>query len=1530
MKKNILTFLGATILLGSSVYAADENFSLHSNGKTILCPNAAVGETGTVNGVTYTKINAKTSLTTESGGTLSPSQACTSGVTDMSYWFNSKNTFNEDISSWDTSSVTNMSYMLAGTGAFNQNIGSWDTSNVTNMANMLLGAANFNQNIGSWDTSKVTNMVSMFYSATSFNQNIGSWDTSNVTNMENMFYNATAFDQNIGSWNTSNVINMKEMFKQAYDFNQDIGSWDTSNVTNMQGMFYSATSFNQDIGSWDTSSVPAPTEEDDGMGGVDYTDSFVYMFLNATAFNQDLSGWNVLNVTSKPSAFDYNAGFADNDAIQPQWGTTGNSAPIITEGDGPLAKTTDEDTALTEFTLNATDGDNDTLTWSIDTNATNGTATISDTPTGTSQAINYSPDGNYSGSDSFSVQVSDGNGGTDTIVVNVTINPIADLPIVTTTPTTTTTVNGSYSYTIETIDGDGDSVTISEADGTSLPSWLNLNTGSWEQVGSAGFSSEEAYSPDIAMDSSATPYVVYKDFASSQKATVMKFNGTLWEVVGTAGFSAGSVYSTSIAFDSNDTPYVVYSDVANSNKATVMKFNNTSWEVVGTAGFSLGRAGNIDIAIDSSDTPYVVYQDEGNSNKATVMKLNGNSWEVVGTAGFSAGLVSYFSIVFDSSDNPYVAYADGGDSDKATVVKLNGNSWEVVGATGISSGAAYNIDIAMDSSNTPYVVYRDGADSNKATVMKFNNTSWEVVGTAGISAGSTDYTFIAIDSTDTPYVTYSDGANSSKATVMKFNGTSWEVVGTAGFSEEDADYTSIVFDSSDTPYVVYSAGDNDKISVMKFGSSTELSGTPTCSDVGVNDLNLTVSDGENNVSHNFSITVQDDGSCNAAPVITQGSESNITMSEDSSPTPFSLTLNATDAESDAITWSIDTNATNGVASVSGTPTGTSQVINYTPNTNYNGSDSFIVKASDATGSDTITVNVTVESVDDAPTFTQTISDITGISEDGSVSDITLPTSTDVEGDTITYTATSSDTSIATVSIVDGKLVVTPIANANGTITVEVNATANGQSVLQDFNITIDAVNDTPVFVTNLNDITINEDNGTTSYELNVTDIEGSDLNISVESNDTTILSVSPSWDMSELVTQGDWNNVPLDFNLTTIENANGVVTITIKVEDTGGAISTNNYEVTVSPVNDAPSLASLSDMIVYKNFDDINYTLPATDVDGDMLEYNITALTLDMVDLNVTDNIVSIKSIDGVSGQTDVNITVSDNEYSVSEIFNLQILSFEDGDSVEEQGEVTQETDENGSQTITITVPDDNLTVKTKEDTNGTISHEIDFGDKKVKASSDLNGTVVNITDNGVQTKFEDNTTNIKVEVNASITGQASHVLEVNGTKIEAVSEYVGVQTKITKDTNGSVEIETSVEVDNTTSIKVVASQDGSATHTVSKGGKESKVTSKVAGVKTVIDSNANVNTSVPTNKTVDAGKKYEAVAVTDGNGNTVTKFRLIDTTTNQEENPEPTLKDGEQFPVGSEVEISADSNGTIHIETTTPTLDSNTVFNIQ
>ena len=48
-------------------------------------------------------------------------------------------------------------------------------------------------------------------------------------------------------------------------------------------------------------------------------------------------------------------------------------------------------------------------------------------------------------------------------------------------------------------------------------------------------------------------------------------------------------------------------------------------------------------------------------------------------------------------------------------------------------------------------------------------------------------------------------------------------------------------------------------------------------------------------------------------------------------------------------------------------TGNSKAIGYTSNPNYNGSDSFVVQVSDGKGgTDTVTVNVTIEAVNDAP------------------------------------------------------------------------------------------------------------------------------------------------------------------------------------------------------------------------------------------------------------------------------------------------------------------------------------------------------------------------------------------------------------------------------------------------------------------------------------------------------------------------------------------------------------------------------------
>lgn len=99
-----------------------------------------------------------------------------------------------------------------------------------------------------------------------------------------------------------------------------------------------------------------------------------------------------------------------------------NNVPVITEG-GSVAVALSKNNTPTAFScgLAATDADSDSLTWTISTPAAHGSAGIGTPATGGSVELLYQPATGYVGSDAFSVQVSDGRGGTDTIVVNLTI-----------------------------------------------------------------------------------------------------------------------------------------------------------------------------------------------------------------------------------------------------------------------------------------------------------------------------------------------------------------------------------------------------------------------------------------------------------------------------------------------------------------------------------------------------------------------------------------------------------------------------------------------------------------------------------------------------------------------------------------------------------------------------------------------------------------------------------------------------------------------------------------------------------------------------------------------------------------------------------------------------------------------------------------------------------------------------------------------------------------------------------------------------
>ncbi|WP_410336697.1 BspA family leucine-rich repeat surface protein [Longimonas sp.] len=380
-------------LAGPTPAQAQDNsdFYLDDNGVTVKCPDANVGDTGEVDGTTYTKRDrdGMDDLLNEDGNNPDLATTCTSGITDMGALFNGEDAFDQDIGSWDVSSVTTMRNMFDGAGAFNQDIGSWNVSNVENMLRMFWSAESFNQDISSWDVSSVTDMSRMFVDADDFSQDIGDWDVSSVTDMNRMFRAASSFDQDIGSWDVSNVTDMRNMFEFA-PFNQDIGDWDVSSVENMQRMFKDASSFNQDIGDWDVSNVSDMRRMFEGASDFDqnidtktvnegtseeYTAWDVssvtrmdFMFLNATSFNGDIGDWDVsggprlVGMFSGASSFNQDIGNWDVSSVTDVFNMFENASAFNQDlGSWDVSNVT----SLSSMFENATSFDQDLGAWNV-------------------------------------------------------------------------------------------------------------------------------------------------------------------------------------------------------------------------------------------------------------------------------------------------------------------------------------------------------------------------------------------------------------------------------------------------------------------------------------------------------------------------------------------------------------------------------------------------------------------------------------------------------------------------------------------------------------------------------------------------------------------------------------------------------------------------------------------------------------------------------------------------------------------------------------------------------------------------------------------------------------------------------------------------------------------------------------------------------------------------------------------------------------------------------------------------------------
>lgn len=175
-----------------------------------------------------------------------------------------------------------------------------------------------------------------------------------------------------------------------------------------------------------------------------------------------------------------------------------------------------------------------------------------------------------------------------------------------------------------------------------------------------------------------------------------------------------------------------------------------------------------------------------------------------------------------------------------------------------------------------------------------------------------------------------------------------------------------------------------------------------------------------------------------------------------------------------------------------------------------------------------------------------------------------------------------------------------------------------------------------------------------------------------------------------------------------------------------------------------------------------------------------------------------------------------------------------------------------------------------QSDTNGTVSHEIIVGTQSVQATSDINGSIVLLTNDGVQTTYSDE--NLSLEVNSTITGKATYSIKVGTKTTQATSLAVGATTLVGKDSDGDIEITTSIAI-NRANISVKAKADGSAVYEVNGSAFETKVTSVIQGAQTLIKESGEVKTQVDGETSLIDGSYIRAVVSTKTNGTSQSKF---------------------------------------------------------
>ena len=505
------------------------------------------------------------------------------------------------------------------------------------------------------------------------------------------------------------------------------------------------------------------------------------------------------------------------------------------------------------------------------------------------------------------------------------------------------------------------------------------------------------------------------------------------------------------------------------------------------------------------------------------------------------------------------------------------------------------------------------------------------------------------------------------------------------------------FSDADGDAVLYDAvsGDTSKATASLSGSTLTLAGVAQ----GTAAITVTADDGQNSTTDQmFSVTVTG----NRRP-IPKSAIPGQTVNVGSSAATLDAGAYFSDPDGDALTYTAASAATSkakvAVSASTLTFTGVAQ-----------GTATVTVTASDGSLSAKQSFSVAVIN-NRAPTTVGTIPSQT-VTAGGNTKTLDVSSYfSDPDGDALTYTASSSAASKATVSASNATLTISGKAVGSATITVTASDTAQLRAT-QTFTVTV-AANQAPTAVGSMSNMSIGA--GTNAKTLDVsgyfTDPDGETLTYTASSSDTSKATETISGS-----------------TLTVAGVAAGTPTITVTASD--GSLTVNQTFTLTVTANSAPTAVGSIEaqtVVVGKSPYTLDVSGKFSDPDSDVLTYTASSSADSKATASVSGSTLTVTAV--AAGSATITVTASDGALTATQTITLTVTDNRSPTPVSSIPEQTVTAGTNAAATV-------DVKDKFSDPDGDTLTYTVSSSDA-TKAKATVLGSKVSIR--GVERRFGDN-----------------------------------------------------------------------------------------------------------------------------------------------------------------------------------------------